>query len=227
MAIPVGPNATIDWASAEVRGGALTLPLVGWISGAWTGHLADLVAQVSSTPDDLVIAVSASRIHVAPIRRGAAVEIHELLDRLVAETNAAFATEEDTRQDAERTRRSRARSVATSLLLMGLAVAAVALQWADWSVPVRAIVVLAFVVVAPGWALLRVWDLADGWAGAGLAIALSLSLAMVLAGATVYAGVWSPLGALCGLAGITVLAAAVPLARVRRDTPAAVALARP
>lgn len=227
MASPAAPNATIDWASAEVRGGELTLPLKGWLSGAWVGHLVGLVAGLPVSADGLTITVTSGHIRVTPVRRGAAPDVHALLECLVDETNAAFATDQDEREDAERDRRARARSIATSLLLMALAVAAVALQWAEWSAPIRAIVVLTFIVVAPGWALLRVWGLAGDWAGVGLAIALSLALAMVLAAATIYAGIWSPLGALAGLAAITVLACVVSLTRVRRPLRTPAGLARP
>lgn len=217
MASRGAPQAKIDWASAEVRNGALSLPLDGWLSGSWIGHLAELVERLPPSPDGLTISVTAAHIHVAPIRRGAATDVHQLLEQLVAETNAAFASEEDEREGAERDRRGRARSIAVSVSLIALAAAAVALQWADWAVPVRAVVVMTFITIAPGWALLRVWGLAEGWAGVGLAIAVSLSLAMALAGATVYAGIWSPLGALAGLAGITIVAAAVSLVRARRQ----------
>jgi hypothetical protein len=227
MATPGAPHATIDWASAEVRDGELVLPLDGWLSGTWLGHITDLVKQLPPSEDGLTISVTAEQIRVAPIRRGAAPAVHQLVDQLVAQTNATFATAEDEWRGLERQRRGRLREVAMSLALIALALTAVALQWADWTVPIRAIVVMAFIVIAPGSALLRLWGLADGWAGTGLAIALSLSMAMVLAGATVYAGIWSPLGALCGLAGITVLAAVASMARVRRHPRPAAGLVRP
>ena len=89
------------------------------------------------------------------------------MEHLVAETNAAFA-DEDVWELEETDRSTRTRSIGASLLLIVLAGAAVALQWADWQAPVRAVVVLAFIVFGPGWAVLRLWDLAGGWAGVGL-----------------------------------------------------------
>ena len=138
----------------------------------------------------------------------------------MAETNELFA-DEDASADAGRDRRTRLRSIIVSSLLIALAAAAVALQWADWVVPVRAAVVLTFVVIGPGWAILRLWNLAGGWVGAGLVIAFSLSLAMIVSGATVYAGIWSPLGALCGLAAVTILAAGISLIQGRVHTTSA------
>jgi hypothetical protein len=216
MASAAVPHATIDWASARVRGRVLTLPLTGALSGAWTSHLAGLVERLPQQPGVDTIEVGAAHITVAPVRRGGAADVHDLLERLVEETNATFAQEDDaTVAVAPVDRHERTRSIAGSVALIVLAGAAVALQWAEWEAPVRPVVVLTFVVFGPGWAILRLWDLADGWIGVGLVIALSLSLAMVVAGATVYAGVWSPLGTLCGLAGLTILAAVVALLRVR------------
>lgn len=217
MASPGAPHATIDWAAAEIRDGVLTLPLTGWLSGAWTGHLADLIERLPPDRDGMTVTVTAGHVHVAPVRRGVAPDVHDLLEPLIEETNAAFASDAQLRQHSDGRRRDGLRSVGTSVALIVLALAAVGLQWADWQLPARAVVVVTFVVVAPGWALLRIWGLADGWAGTGLAIAVSLSLAMVFAGITVYAGIWSPLGALAGLAGITILAAGVSLARARRQ----------
>lgn len=220
MASSMTPSAQIDWTSAEVRGGELSLPLKGRLSGAWTTHLAGLVERLPPQDGVQTIAVGPAHITVSRIRRGRAPDVHDLLEHLVAETNATFA-DHDAAESLEDAQRRRTRSAWASLLLMVLAGAAVALQWADWDAPVRGVVVLAFVVFGPGPAILRLWDLAGGWSGVGLGIALSLSLAMVVATTTAYAGVWSPLGALCGLAGLTVVAAVVSLFRVRGQAPAA------
>lgn len=104
-------------------------------------------------------------------------------------------------------------AIAGSLALMVLAAGAVALQWASWEAPVRAVVVVTFVVIGPGWAVLRLWGLDRGWEGIGLVLAVSLALAMVVAGGAVYAGWWSPLRILEILAGVTVVASLASLVR--------------
>jgi hypothetical protein len=103
-------------------------------------------------------------------------------------------------------------SVLGSLLLIVLAILALAVQGIS-SGPVRPAVVLGFVAFGPGWAILRLWSLASGWAGLALVLSVSLGLAMVVSGGMLYAGVWSPLASLAVLAGITVVAACVSLAR--------------
>jgi hypothetical protein len=102
------------------------------------------------------------------------------------------------------------------VLLTQLAAVAVVLQVTGWSSPVPPLVVLAFVCIGPGWAILRLWDLARGWAGVGLAVAVSLSLAIIVPGVLLYAGAWSPLAALVILAGVTVLASIATVAHPSR-----------
>ena len=93
-------------------------------------------------------------------------------------------------------------------LRLALALLAIAVQDPRWPTWLRAPVVLAFVAFVPGWALLSVWDLARGWAGAGLAIAVSLALATIVPGALMYAGAWSPFTAFVILVALTVGASA-------------------
>jgi hypothetical protein len=94
-----------------------------------------------------------------------------------------------------------------------VAMVAVALQGAGWPASVRAPVVLAFVAIVPGWAILAVWDLARGWAGIGLMVAVSISLAIVVPSALMYAGTWSPFTALVILAAVTEVASIAVIVR--------------
>lgn len=105
------------------------------------------------------------------------------------------------------------RAARVAAICAAFAVVVVALQDPLWWTALRAPLVVAFVFFAPGWALLNVWDLARGWAGVGLAVAISISLATVIPGALLYAGDWSPSTALLILVGITVLAGNATIAR--------------
>jgi hypothetical protein len=58
--------------------------------------------------------------------------------------------------------------------------------------PVRAIAVGLFVLAVPGWALLDVRGLAQGWLGAGLVVATSTALATAVVLLMLYANQWSP-----------------------------------
>ena len=105
-------------------------------------------------------------------------------------------------------------------VLVASATAASGFELAGGHSPVRAIVVLGFVLVAPGYALLRGWGLAHGWHGAALTVALSVALATIVPGALLYAGAWSPRAALLILAGVTITASiASVLSDARRRAP--------
>jgi hypothetical protein len=217
MAGDAAAYGKIDWASADVRDGILTLPLTGSVTPAWTGRLRELVAAAQPDADGWAsVQVTREHLRVGQMRAGAGTGLHELLERLVDQANADFAPPPPAPPPAPVDHGTRS-AVAASIALIVLAVAAVALQWASWAVPVRAVVVVGFVVLAPGWAVLRLWGLAAGFEGMALALALSLALAMVVSGVTVYAGEWSPLGSLVALAAVTVLAALASLARAGRD----------
>ena len=128
MASTVAPSAQIDWTSARVRGRKLTVPL----SGPPVGRMDDAPGQsgraraaTRGAADHRGRRRTHHRDAHPPRRRP---DVHDLLEHLVAETNAAFATERPSH--IERTDpRTRSRSIGASLLLIVLAGAAVALQW--------------------------------------------------------------------------------------------------
>ena len=70
----------------------------------------------------------------------------------------------------------------------------------------RAPVLLTFVLVCPGLAIVRLLDIPDMLAQLSLAVGLSLALAVLVPAILLYAGAWSPLGALIILIAITELA---------------------
>ena len=154
-------------------------------------------------------------VKVDSVRHGAAPDLHHLLECAVMQTNAAFAPA-GLVPVTEHEDRVRSGSFASSVLLVALALIAVALQRTSWAVPVRPIIVVTFITVGPGWAILRLWGLASGWAGLALVIAMSLSLAMIVSGIMLYAGAWSPFASLVALACVTVGASAISLVRTRR-----------
>lgn len=89
------------------------------------------------------------------------------------------------------------------------------LLWALYALgvdsPVRTAVAIAWLLVAPGWAVVSLLDLAQRWAAAMLAVALSLSLVTVVATALLVADLWTPGRALAIVGCITLLAAGARL----------------
>jgi uncharacterized membrane protein len=79
------------------------------------------------------------------------------------------------------------------------AVATIAVVVAGINSPLRPALVLLFLVLAPGMALVRLLGIPDPIAVIMLAIAISLALGGVVAGTMVYTGTWSPVGGLLGL----------------------------
>jgi uncharacterized membrane protein len=82
--------------------------------------------------------------------------------------------------------------------------------------PLRPAVMVWFVLVCPGVAIVRLLRLEDAVAELALAVALSIALAMAVGGIALYSGLWAPGATLAILIAITIGAAAAPLARARR-----------
>jgi hypothetical protein len=81
--------------------------------------------------------------------------------------------------------------------------------------PARVLVVVWFITVCPGIALVRWLELEDPVAELAVAIGVSLSLVTLLAGFAILAGLWSPTTTLVVLIGITLAASVVPEVRMR------------
>ena len=77
------------------------------------------------------------------------------------------------------------------------------------SVAYRAPVVLIFILIFPGLALVRLLGIPAAAARVSLAIAVSLALGVLVPASLVYAGAWSPPAALAILAGLAITFAAV------------------
>jgi hypothetical protein len=81
--------------------------------------------------------------------------------------------------------------------------------------PVRVLVVLWFVLICPGMAVVRLLRLADPVAELALAVAVSITLAGLVSGVALYAGLWSPDVSLVVLVAVTAAASAARRPRPR------------
>lgn len=86
-----------------------------------------------------------------------------------------------------------------SMLVVGV------LAFGDVDSAVRPVLTLAFLVVCPGLAFVRLLHVEKRWMEWSLAVALSISLDTVVATASLYGGVWSPNGILAVLLCLTLL----------------------
>jgi hypothetical protein len=100
-------------------------------------------------------------------------------------------------------------------VLLVSAVLAGAIQLAGPHSPLRLAVILWFVLVCPGMAVVRLLGLEDAATELALAVALSIALAMAAGGIALYSGLWAPGATLAILIAFTAGAAVAPLVRAR------------
>ena len=109
--------------------------------------------------------------------------------------------------------RSRRQSVATaSALLAG------AFEVANVHSSLRVVVMLWFVLVCPGIAVVHRLGVTDGAAELALAVGLSVALTTAVAAIGLYTGLWAPGATLAVLIAITIGAGAAPPSRLRRGS---------
>jgi uncharacterized membrane protein len=100
---------------------------------------------------------------------------------------------------------ARRNAYAGLVALSALAAATAAL--ADLPAPLRAPLVLTFLLLGPGMAFVPLLGLRDPVAELTLALALSLALDVLVAVTMLYADAWSPVGSLLALAGLALAGA--------------------
>lgn len=81
---------------------------------------------------------------------------------------------------------------------------------------VRVVLALWFLLVCPGMAVVRLLRIRDRSSEFALAVACSLGIESLLATTMVYAGLWSPLGGLALLVGITITGAILQIVVSKR-----------
>ncbi len=98
-----------------------------------------------------------------------------------------------------------------------LAIGALSVQGVHAGSPLRAFVVLLFLIVAPGFAVVRLVRLPDPLAELTLAVALSIGLDSLVALAYLYAGVAWIAWTLATLVALTIVLSALDLVALARS----------
>jgi hypothetical protein len=101
-------------------------------------------------------------------------------------------------------------------LVVGLSFAALIVPRVAAAPGVRVVVLLVFLVLGPGLALVGLLDIPDGWRELSLVIGVSLALDVVVVGVLTYAGDSTAGDGLALLVGIAFAGAAVQFVRLRR-----------
>ena len=95
------PQASIDWASAEVQGGDLTVPLAGEANADWAERVQAVVERLDRPGSAWgATKVTKATVTVEAVSAGAEEDLRHLLDGAVQQANADFAPEEDDAGDA-------------------------------------------------------------------------------------------------------------------------------
>jgi hypothetical protein len=101
---------------------------------------------------------------------------------------------------------------ALSFILAGVIVAVMVLSGGT---PLRPYVAVAFALVCPGMAIVRLLGIGDSLLEVSVAIALSIAIELLASLVMIYSGVWSPNGLFLCLVGLTLMAAGFDLAGLR------------
>ena len=88
------PQASIDWASAEVRGGDLSVELAGEGNAEWADRVQAVVERLDRPGSAWgATKVTKAKVTVEAVSPGAEQDLRHLLDGAVQQANADFAPE--------------------------------------------------------------------------------------------------------------------------------------
>lgn len=103
------------------------------------------------------------------------------------------------------------------LLIVVWALVTGLLVFAGSDTPLRPVVVLPFLLVCPGLALVRLLRIREPVTELTLGVALSVALAVLVPGAMLYTGAWSPKASLALLIAAALAASGPDLVRPRAE----------
>jgi len=89
------PQASIDWASAAVKDGELTVALAGEPSTEWAQRAQAVLERLDPVGSSGAVKVTKARIQVKAVTAGAEDDLRHLLEGAVQQANADFAPPEE------------------------------------------------------------------------------------------------------------------------------------
>jgi hypothetical protein len=96
MAKDKHPQASIDWASAAVQGGDLTVALAGEPNAEWAQRVEAILERLDRGASGWgAVKVTKRRVQVEAVAAGAEEDLRHLLDGAVQQANADFAEPEE------------------------------------------------------------------------------------------------------------------------------------
>ena len=95
-----GLRGEIDWATASVRDGRLTVEIAGDPGGEWSDRLEEIVERLDRPGSAWGKAsVESSTLSVKDVEEGAEADLRHLLESAVLQANAEFAPDDDDEND--------------------------------------------------------------------------------------------------------------------------------
>jgi hypothetical protein len=96
------PQASIDWASAEVKGGDLTVALAGEPNAAWAKRVQAILERLERPGSAWgATKVTKAGVTVEAVGAGAEDDLRHLLDGAVQQANADYAPEDEDERGAK------------------------------------------------------------------------------------------------------------------------------
>jgi hypothetical protein len=103
------------------------------------------------------------------------------------------------------------------IVLIVISMVVITIEWIGILSPGLGVVVVGFLLIAPGLAVLDIWRLVRGWIGVSMVLALNVALITVVATALAYTHLWSPRIGAGLLASLTAAAATVSVLQDRAE----------
>src|SRR5262245_28756666 len=93
-------HAAIDWSTASVQDGDLTVELAGETSKAWAERLGDVIERLDRPGRGWqAVKVTRKRVKVAAVAAGSEEDLRHLLDSAAQQVNADFAEPDEDHGD--------------------------------------------------------------------------------------------------------------------------------
>ena len=94
------PHGEIDWATASVRGGRLTVGIAGEPDGEWSDRLREVAERLDRAGSHWgEITIEKSTLKVEDVAEGSEANLRHLLESAVLQANAELAPEDDEDDD--------------------------------------------------------------------------------------------------------------------------------
>jgi hypothetical protein len=89
-------EAALDWGSASVDDGQLTVPLIGDVPSGWTKRAKSVVERLEHSGSSWgAIRVTKKQLRVDAVSAGSEHDVHHFLESVVLQANAAFREEQE------------------------------------------------------------------------------------------------------------------------------------